>query len=154
GSSTLKWTLLARATRATRASGTVDWHGERNERTAQLQATLGAVSGFAAVGHRIVHGGERFRSAVVIDTEVRHALGELQSLDPLHMQPALAGIDAVSAAFPGVVQVAAFDTAFHASLPEAAAGYALPHEWSERWGLKRFGFHGLSAEYSLERARA
>jgi acetate kinase len=101
-----------------------------------------------------VHGGERFRSAIVIDAEVRRALGELQSLDPLHMQPALAGIDAVGAAFPGVVQVAAFDTAFHASLPEAAAGYALPYEWSERWGLKRFGFHGLSAAYSLERVRA
>jgi acetate kinase len=153
GSSTLKWTLLARATRAALGSGSLDWQGGTRERTAQLQATLAAVLGFTAVGHRIVHGGERFRSAVVIDAQVRRALGELQSLDPLHMQPALAGIDAVSAAFPQVVQVGAFDTAFHAGLPEAAAGYALPHEWSVRWGLRRFGFHGLSAAYSLERVR-
>ena len=154
GSSTLKWTLLARATRATLAGGSLDWQGGTRERAAQLQATLAAVSGFTAVGHRIVHGGERFRSAIAIDAEARRTLGELESLDPLHMRPALAGIDAVSAAFPGVVQVGAFDTAFHASLPEAAAGYALPYEWSERWGLKRFGFHGLSAAYSLERVRA
>jgi acetate kinase len=90
----------------------------------------------------------------VINAEVRRALGELLTLDPLHMRPALAGIDAVSEAFPGVVQVGAFDTAFHATLPDAAAGYALPYEWSERWGLRRFGFHGLSAAHSLGRVRA
>jgi acetate kinase len=154
GSSTLKWTLLERATRATLRSGTLDWQGDAHERATQLRATLNSVSGFSAVGHRIVHGGERFRSAVVISPEVRRALGELLSLDPLHMRPALAGVDAVSEAFPGVVQIGAFDTAFHATLPEAAAGYGLPYEWSERWGLRRFGFHGLSAAYSLARVRA
>ena len=84
----------------------------------------------------------------------RADLEELAALDRLHMEPALAGIDAVSAELPTVTQVAAFDTSFHASMPEAAAGYALPFEWSERWGLRRFGFHGLSVQYSLDRARA
>src|SRR5262245_217161 len=153
GSSTLKWTLLERATRATLHSGNLDWQGDARARAAQLRATLDSVTGFSAVGHRIVHGGERFRAAVVINAEVRRALGELLTLNPLHMRPALAGIDAVSEAFPGVVQIGAFDTAFHATLPDAAAGYALPYEWSERWGLRRFGFHGLSAAYSLGRVR-
>jgi acetate kinase len=70
------------------------------------------------------------------------------------MRPALAAIDAVSDLSPRMTQVAAFDTAFHAAMPAAAAGYALPHEWSERWGLRRFGFHGLSVEYAVARARA
>jgi acetate kinase len=90
----------------------------------------------------------------VVDTGARAELERLAALDPLHMRPALAGIDAVTAEFPTIRQVAAFDTAFHATMPEAAAGYALPYEWSERWGLKRFGFHGLSVQYSVERARA
>ena len=71
----------------------------------------------------------------------------------LHMRPALAGIDAVSAECPTLLQVAAFDTVVSRDLPAAAAGYALPFEWSERWGLKRFGFHGLSVQYSVEQAR-
>jgi acetate kinase len=95
----------------------------------------------------------RFRDAVFIDRTVRGALGALSDLDPEHMHASLAGIDAVSAAFPTVPQVAAFDTAFHATLPEAAAGYALPFEWTERWGLRRFGFHGLSVSYAVERAK-
>ncbi|HEX4388396.1 MAG TPA: hypothetical protein VH109_07195, partial [Steroidobacteraceae bacterium] len=154
GSSTLKWSVLAEETGTTVEGGSLDWQGDPAQRAAQLRATLHSLSGLRAVGHRIVHGGTEFRSAVVIDSRVRRALGELQGLDPLHMRPALAGIDAVSEAFPGVAQVAAFDTAFHASMPEAAAGYALPYEWSERWGLRRFGFHGLSASYSLSRVRA
>ena len=154
GSSTLKWSVLEGAAGTTVNGGSLDWQGEPAQRAAQLQATLRSLSGFKAVGHRIVHGGTEFRSAVVIDARVRGALGALQGLDPLHMQPALAGIDAVSEEFPSVAQVAAFDTAFHASMPEAAAGYALPYEWSERWGLRRFGFHGLSASYSVSRVQA
>jgi acetate kinase len=153
GSSTLKWSVLADATGTSVEGGSLDWQGEPAQRAAQLRTTLRSLSGFTAVGHRIVHGGAAFRSAVVIDFEVRRALGALQSLDPLHMPPALAGIDAVSEEFPGLAQVAAFDTAFHADMPEAAAGYALPYEWSERWGLRRFGFHGLSASYSLSRVQ-
>src|SRR6185312_11345522 len=97
-----------------------------------------------AVGHRIVHGGERFREPVRIDSTVEHALGELEDLAPLHQPKSLAALRAVSKALPGLPAVACFDTAFHATLPDAAATYALPAAWRERWGLRRYGFHGLS----------
>ncbi len=105
-----------------------------------------------AVGHRIVHGGSRFRSAVVVDESVRRALGDLVELAPLHQPKSLAALDAVSAALPGVPAVACFDTAFHATLSEAAATYALPAEWNSRWQLRRYGFHGLSHAWIARRA--
>jgi acetate kinase len=107
-----------------------------------------------AIGHRVVHGGERFLEAVAIDDGVVEALRELVDLAPLHQPAALAGIEAVGKALPGVPAVACFDTAFHATLPTAAATYALPPEWRERLGLRRFGFHGLSHAYASRRAAA
>jgi acetate kinase len=107
-----------------------------------------------AIGHRVVHGGERFREAVAIDDGVVAALRELVDLAPLHQPAALAGIEAVGRALPGVPAVACFDTAFHATLPAVAATYALPREWRERFGLRRFGFHGLSHAYASRRAAA
>jgi acetate kinase len=106
-----------------------------------------------AVGHRIVHGGERFRAAVRLDDEVLAALGELTELAPLHQPKSLAAVEAVARALPDVPAVACFDTAFHATLPAAAATYALPREWRERYGVRRFGFHGLSHAYASARAR-
>ncbi|MBV8199963.1 MAG: acetate/propionate family kinase, partial [Acidobacteria bacterium] len=102
-------------------------------------------------GHRVVHGGPRFRGPVRITPAVRQALASLVEVDPLHAPAALAGIDAVTAAAPGLPQVAAFDTSFHAGLPEAAALYPLPWEWTERYGLRRYGFHGLSVSYACRR---
>ena len=94
---------------------------------ASLRAALAECLGEAdAVGHRIVHGGERFRVPVRIDPEVREGLEELVGLAPLHQPKSLAALDAVSSALPGVPAVACFDTAFHTSLPAAAAVYALP----------------------------
>jgi acetate kinase len=107
-----------------------------------------------AIGHRVVHGGERFREAVRIDADVMAALRELVDLAPLHQPAALAGMEAVGEVLPGVPAVACFDTAFHATLPPAAATYALPREWRERFGLRRFGFHGLSHAYASRRAAA
>jgi acetate kinase len=107
-----------------------------------------------AVGHRVVHGGARFREAVLVDDDVVAALGELTDLAPLHQPAALAGVAAVGRALPDVPAVACFDTAFHATLPAAAATYALPQEWRERFGLRRFGFHGLSHAYASRRAAA
>jgi len=154
GSSTLKWTLLDGGERTTIRSGAEEWGALEAEARARLiRASLREAGGFDAVGHRIVHGGTRFGEPVLIDRETRAALEALLELDALHMRPALAGIDAVASEHPHMPQVAAFDTSFHAHLPEAAAGYALPFEWSERWGLRRFGFHGLSIAHSLERAR-
>jgi acetate kinase len=107
-----------------------------------------------AIGHRVVHGGERFREAVQIDAEVVGALTELVDLAPLHQPSALAAIEAVGRVLPDVPAVACFDTAFHATLPAAAATYALPREWRERFGVRRYGFHGLSHAYASRRAEA
>jgi acetate kinase len=104
-----------------------------------------------AVGHRIVHGGEQFRSAVVIDPEVEGALRELTELAPLHQPKSLPALDAVSAALPSVPAVACFDTAFHADMPPAARTYALPAAWRERWPIRRYGFHGLSHAWVARR---
>jgi acetate kinase len=151
GSSSLKWTLLAADARVL-AGASEPWRAEDGAaRAAQLRAALEQAPPFDVVGHRVVHGGTRFRQAVAIDASVRAALAELSPLDPEHMQASLMAIDAVTAAFPSVPQFAAFDTAFHATLSEASAGYGLPQEWSERWGLRRFGFHGLSVAYAVER---
>ena len=87
---------------------------------------------------------QRYVAATVIDDEVRRALSDLTDLAPLHQPKSLAALDAVSRLAAGVPAVACFDTAFHATLPPAAATYALPARWRERWGLRRYGFHGLS----------
>jgi acetate kinase len=105
-----------------------------------------------AVGHRIVHGGDRFREAVRIDEEVAGALRELTDLAPLHQPKSLAALDAVSAELPDKPAIACFDTAFHATLSEAASTYALPAAWRNRWGLRRYGFHGLSHAWIARRA--
>lgn len=107
-----------------------------------------------AVGHRVVHGGLRFREPTVIDADVERALGELESMAPLHNAPALDAVAHARAALPGVRHVAVFDTAFHATLPESAFTYAVPARWREEWGIRRFGFHGISVSWALERAAA
>jgi acetate kinase len=104
------------------------------------------------VGHRIVHGGERFAEAVRIEGDVEPQLRELTELAPLHQPKSLAALDAVSEALPDVPAFACFDTAFHATLPPAAATYALPVQWRERWHLRRYGFHGLSHGWVARRA--
>ena len=104
------------------------------------------------MGHRVVHGGARFVDPVVIDAGVVTALEELSALAPLHQPPALAAIATVRRAAPQIPAVACFDTAFHASLPDAAATYALPRSWRERWPLRRYGFHGLSHAWIARRA--
>jgi acetate kinase len=117
-----------------------------------LRDQLDEVGGVEAVGHRIVHGGTRFTGPTVIDADVRAALGELVDLAPLHQPKSLEAVDAVTEVLPQVPAVACFDTAFHADMPPAAATYALPAEWRQRWGLRRFGFHGLSHAYAARRA--
>src|SRR2546423_248388 len=113
--------------------------------TSEEVASLDAVpSGVDAVAHRIVHGGTRFRDPIVIDDDVENELGALTELAPLHNGPAVAAVDAARRALPDVPHIAVFDTAFHATLPEAAAPYAVPPRWREEWGIRRYGFHGLS----------
>ncbi len=100
-----------------------------------------------AIGHRVVHGGEKFVEPTLVTPEVEQAIEELSALAPLHNPPNLAGIRAARATFPGVPQVAIFDTAFHRSLPPAARTYAIDADLAARYGIRRFGFHGISFEY-------
>jgi len=150
GSSSLKLTLLegddtmiaARELKAPRAQVDPD----------QLRTALDSPLREAdAVGHRIVHGGERFKEAVRIDAGVEAAMRELTDLAPLHQPKSLAALDAVTAVLGHLPAVVCFDTAFHATLPAAAATYALPAQWRERWGLRRYGFHGLSHSWVARR---
>ena len=120
--------------------------------TTIAESELATLDGVEAVGHRIVHGGDRFSEPVLIGDVVLAALEEIADLAPLHQAKSLAALRAVAEALPGVPAVACFDTAFHATLPPAAATYALPEHWRERWGLRRYGFHGLSHAYAARRA--
>jgi acetate kinase len=105
-----------------------------------------------AVGHRVVHGGSRFTGPVVVDTAVREQLEDLVELAPLHQPTSLAALDAVTAVVSSAPAVACFDTAFHATIPAAAATYAIPRDWREKYGIRRYGFHGLSHAYCSRRA--
>jgi acetate kinase len=157
GSSTLKLTLLACAREgdgedavlAERELATPSARIDPVELGKALSSDLRTAD---AVGHRVVHGGERFRGAVRIDADVERRLRELVDLAPLHQPKSLAALDAVTEILPDVPAVACFDTAFHATMPPAATTYALPAQWRERWGLRRYGFHGLSHAWVARRA--
>jgi acetate kinase len=153
GSSTFKWALLSDDEQFL-GTGSEEWSADDAlTRKAQIEARLRAIPPCRAVGHRIVHGGLIFEDSVVVDDGVRRELESLLTLDLLHMRPALSALDAARDAFPRALHVAAFDTAFHRTLSKAAAGYALPTEWTQRWGLRRFGFHGLSVSWSVDWVR-
>jgi acetate kinase len=99
-----------------------------------------------AVGHRVVHGGAQFLEPTLVDDPVIAAIEELRPLAPLHNEPALRAIRAAQAALPELPHVAVFDTAFHATIPEEAATYAIPRHWRENWGIRRYGFHGIAVQ--------
>jgi acetate kinase len=105
----------------------------------------------AAVAHRVVHGGRRFRDPVVIDDAVVRELEAAVELAPLHNAPALAAIKQARQALPNLFHVAVFDSAFHATIPAEASTYALPERVREEWGVRRYGFHGLSVQWASER---
>ncbi|HJX67794.1 MAG TPA: acetate/propionate family kinase [Candidatus Limnocylindrales bacterium] len=105
-----------------------------------------------AVGYRVVHGGERFREPTLVTPEVVAEVDALRALAPLHNGIAVAAMRAGLAAIPQLPHVAVFDTAFHATLPEDAYRYPVPEEWYSGWGVRRYGFHGISVAWSAERA--
>lgn len=105
-----------------------------------------------AVGHRVVHGGDRFVASRVVDDDVLSALKEISPLAPLHNPHNIRGIECTADHIPDVLQVAVFDTAFHATLPERARHYAIPLQISELLGIRRYGFHGISHQYVSRRA--
>ena len=151
GSSSLKLRLLD-SEDAILAEDELPAPGAQVEQAALARVLDSPLGDAQAIGHRIVHGGERFRSAVRIDAEIETALKELTELAPLHQPKSLAALDAVTALLPDLPAVACFDTAFHATLLPAAATYALPAQWRDRWGLRRYGFHGLSHAWVARRA--
>jgi len=119
---------------------------------AAIKKTIESFGPVAAVGHRVVHGGTLYTAPVLVTREVRQRLESLTDLAPLHQPKSLAALDAVSAVLPDTQAVACFDTAFHATIPEAASTFALPAQWRARWALRRYGFHGLSHAYASRRA--
>ncbi len=104
------------------------------------------------VGHRVVHGGTALPGSILIDDQVQQSIAALAELAPLHNPPALDVIRAAETALPAAAQVAVFDTAFYAHLPPRAYVYPLPYEWYAEWGIRRFGFHGISQQYCSQRA--
>ena len=181
GSSSLKTSVLDRANGTVRVHGSADWAGaqthyrfqvsgsspmmetvswkgheqgvdrflrdlEQNDAAAEIgRATL------TAVGHRFVHGGE-FTTSLQINDDVRSKLAALADLAPLHNPPSLETLDAAEEELPEVPHVAVFDTTFHATLPPEAYRYPLPRQWNLEWGIRRYGFHGLSHAYCSRRA--
>jgi len=105
-----------------------------------------------AVGHRVVHGGSWFEGPAIITGQVNEKMQALEELAPLHQAASLDGITSARRAFPDIPHVACFDTAFHSRMPEAASTYAVPQQWRERFGVRRYGFHGLSHAYASRRS--
>jgi acetate kinase len=179
GSSSLKCTLMESEGRAVVGRASADWagqvtryacsvsnagnvseevawrgHAEAVRRAlGDLVPKGGRSAGLAAVGHRMVHGGE-FQTSVRIAPEIRSRIAALAELAPLHNPPGLETLAAAEAELPAVAHVAVFDTAFHASLPPAARTYPVPEAWTRGWGIRRYGFHGLSHAYCAGRAAA
>ena len=123
------------------------------ERSEPLESFAAVDAGrVAAVAHRVVHGGPRLRRPVLLDGAVHEEIFAAEPLAPLHNAPCLAAIDRTRAALPGVPEVAVFDTGFHATIPAEAAACPVPRRWREEWGIHRYGFHGLSVQWSAQRA--
>jgi acetate kinase len=149
GSSTLKLSVIGDGDEP-RASTVLE--GDDALDPGRLAAFVRGVGEVDAVGHRVVHGGDRYTEPTVVTEEVARDLRDLVPLAPLHQPRALDALDAVSGLLPRVPTVACFDTAFHATIPASAHTYAVPAGWRERWGLRRFGFHGLSHSWSARHA--
>jgi acetate kinase len=181
GSSSLKGTLMESTHAQVVARGVADWAGSatryqyessnnkhRSEDVSwkghaqavhrfisdlmQDEAIVVSVrSSLGAVGHRVVHGGQ-FSCSVRVTPQIHSRITALADLAPLHNPPSLETLAAAETELPGVPQVAVFDTAFHATLPPEAHTYPVPHRWTRDWGIRRFGFHGLSHDYCARRA--
>jgi acetate kinase len=152
GSSSLKYQVLD-ADERTVAHGTVErvdetgWDGAFDRVSAELSLAGVDPSHLLAAGHRVVHGGDRYTEATLVDDEVEQGIDELAALAPLHNPPALAGIRATRAAFPELRQVAVFDTAYFAALPAASATYAIDREVAGEHRIRRYGAHGISHQH-------
>lgn len=164
GSSSLKYQVRDTDTHQIAASGLIERigesgggpadHGQAMDQVAtELEAEL-AGKPLDAVGHRVVHGGERFSEPVLINNEITRSIERLNPLAPLHNPANVLGIRAITAKWPNMPQVAVFDTAFHRTLPEHAWRYAVPDSLYRQYGIRRYGFHGTSHEFVTGRAAA
>ncbi|MGW4096248.1 acetate kinase [Mycobacterium sp. NPDC004974] len=165
GSSSLKYAVVKPDSGEFLADGIIEQIGSAQvpDHEAALHAAHEALAaqglhiatlGLSAVGHRVVHGGTTFYRPTVIDDTLVAKLEELSPLAPLHNPPAILGIEVARKLLPDLPHVAVFDTAFFHNLPEAAATYAIDREVAERWGIRRYGFHGTSHEYVSRQAAA
>ncbi len=179
GSSSLKFALFDPQARDELAGGLVDWKGHRETATLTFQspasrpkqstveaadygeavgwilrslANIGFDGTIDVVGHRVVHGGTEFCRTTLVDDRLRESLERIRDLAPLHNPPALATIAAATKALPKAAHFAVFDTAFFTKLPLRSRIYPVPHEWHEKYGIRRFGFHGISHAYCAARA--
>lgn len=146
-------TLTLRPREAAAGVSSVAAEDDRAATACAIGAAVEAADGEAIglIGHRVVHGGAEFWQSVRLDRPIRTAIARLGPLAPLHNPPALRVIEAAEATLPGVPQVAVFDTAFFARLPLPAILYPVPFEWYQNWGIRRFGFHGISHAYCAAR---
>lgn len=155
GSSTLKVRLLSGTSSDSKADSAFDLVADEQVEgrwdRGGVQGILERLLPVDGVAHRVVHGGDRFIGPVLIDDDVEQELEGLVRLAPLHQPPALAAVRVVRELLPDTPMVACFDTAFHATIPEAARTYALPAAWRSA-GIRRYGFHGLSHAYAARRA--
>lgn len=151
GSSSLKLRVLDQQDRilCSRESDPVEGTVELRS---ELQAILSESGVVEAAGHRVVHGGPEFTGPTVLDPSAEEELDRLADLAPLHNPPAVEAMRALDSLAPELRTVVCFDTAFHASMPATASTYAVPAEWSRRWPLRRYGFHGLSHAHASRRA--
>jgi acetate kinase len=157
GSSSIKYQVVDTQHETDLVSGNIDRIGIDIDYDEAMRRLLADVAPFRldAVGHRVVHGGDRFRNSVKIDDDVIQSISDCCKLAPLHNPRNLDGILATRKAFPDLPQVAVFDTAFHATIPEAHYSYALPAELIHKHGIRRYGFHGTSHHYvALKAAEA
>ena len=127
-------------------------HDEALHGVVDVLKELGLADGLLAVGHRVVHGGSKFAGSMAITPEVVAKMEECIPLGPLHNPPNLVGIRIAQSLFPGLLQVGVFDTAFHQTMPEVAYTYPVPHDWLEKHGVRRYGFHGTSHRFVAREA--
>ena len=122
-----------------------------NTLTSKEQGVIESMNEISAVGHRVVHGGEKFNGSVLVDEDVKNAIRECFDLSPLHNPANLMGIEACEKIMTDVPQVAVFDTGFHSTMPDYAYMYALPYEYYDKYGIRRYGFHGTSHRFVSKR---
>jgi acetate kinase len=151
GSSSIKYKLFQMPQERLVSKGLIEHIGEKGSKIGDhytgLKIILGKINSVNAIGHRVVHGAEKFRRPVLINNQVIRKIRQCCSIAPLHNPANLAGILACKKLLAGKKQVAVFDTAFHQTIPDYAYTYGLPYEYYKKFGIRKYGFHGTSHEY-------